>query len=152
MQIRPVAPSDAAAVNELLGQLGYLQDDVAGTTARIRFWADDPASAAYVADADGNLLGVVAVHVCPYFERAGFWGRMVALVVAAETRGQGIGGQLVAAAERFAAERGCDRMEVSSSDHRRAAHAFYLAHGYVDQAGSSSRFRRDLSALGAAGR
>ncbi|WP_242613279.1 GNAT family N-acetyltransferase [Herbihabitans rhizosphaerae] len=132
------------AVNELLHQLGYPQDDAAATATRIRTWGDGPSSAAYVADAGGDLLGLVAVHVCPFFERAGSWARVVALVVSDQARGQGIGGQLMAVAESFAARRGCVRMEVTSSDRRHDAHEFYRRRGYIDQTGTSSRFLHDL--------
>jgi GNAT superfamily N-acetyltransferase len=144
MQIRLANTTDAAAVNELLHQLGYPQDGTAATATRIRTWDADPSSAAYVADAGGDVLGVIAVHVCPFFERTGSWGRIVALVVADQARGQGVGGQLVAAAESFAASRGCVRMEVTSADRRHDAHEFYRRRGYVDQTGRSSRLLRDL--------
>ncbi|ONI89633.1 GNAT family N-acetyltransferase [Actinosynnema sp. ALI-1.44] len=144
MQIRQVHPTDAAAVNELLDQLGYPQQDAAATAARIRTWADNPSGAAYAAEADGALLGVIAVQVLPFFERAGSWGRIVALVVTEHTRGQGIGSRLVAEAEAFAASRGCVRMEVTSSDRRQGAHEFYRRRDYTDQTGRSTRFLRDL--------
>jgi GNAT superfamily N-acetyltransferase len=144
LQVRPAGTADATAVAGLLHQLGYPQEDVAATASRIRTWADDPSSAAYVADADGHVLGVVAVHVCPSFERAGSWGRLVALVVSDRARGQGVGGQLVAAAQSFAASHGCVRMEVTSADRRHDAHEFYRRRGYVDQTGRSSRFLCDL--------
>jgi GNAT superfamily N-acetyltransferase len=144
MQVRPAATTDATAVAELLHQLGYPQNDCAATASRLRTWDDDPSSAAYVADADGNVLGLVAVHVCPFFERDGSWGRLVALVVSEQGRGQGIGGHLVAAAQAFAVSHRCVRMEVTSADRRHDAHAFYRSRGYVDQTGKSSRFLRDL--------
>lgn len=146
LRIRPARIADAAAVSELLHQLGYAQDDTAATATRIRTWAGDAAGAAYVAEADGELLGLVAVHVCPFFERTGSWGRIVALVVAEQSRGQGVGGQLVTAAESFAASRGCVRMEVTSAVRRHEAHEFYRRRRYVDQTGRSSRFLRDLNA------
>jgi GNAT superfamily N-acetyltransferase len=144
LQIRLAQTTDAALVNGLLHQLGYPQDDTAAAAARIQAWGDDPSSAAYVADGDGDLLGLVAIHVCPFFERAGSWGRIVALVVSDQARRRGVGGQLVAAAESFAAGRGCLRMEVTSADRRQDAHGFYLRRGYRDQAGQSSRFLRDV--------
>jgi GNAT superfamily N-acetyltransferase len=147
VQIRPAHRTDAAAVNELLEQLGYAQDGTATTATRLQTWGDDPSSATYVADADGNLLGLVAVHICPFFQLAGSSGRIMALVVSDHARGQGIGGELVAAAESFAASRGCVRMEVTSADRRQDAHAFYRHRGYLDQSGTSSRFLRDLSQL-----
>lgn len=143
MQIRLAHATDAAVVNELLHQLGYPQDGTATTATRIQTWSDDPSSAAYVADADGDILGLIAVHICPFFERAGSWGRIVALVVSDQARGQGIGGQLVTAAESFATSHGCVRMEVTSADRRQDAHEFYRRRGY--QTGRSSRFLRDLN-------
>lgn len=148
MRIRLVHADDAEAVEELLGQLGYPQDDTAATADRIRRWGDDSASAAYVAEDEGALLGLVAVHVCPFFERAGSWARIVALVVSDRARRRGVGGRLVAAAELFAAGQGCLRMEVTSADRRDDAHAFYRGRGYLDQAGTSTRFLRDLDRRG----
>lgn len=145
MRIRPAHTTDAATVDDLLHQLGYPQDGTATTASRIQAWADDPSSAAYVADADGDLLGIVAVHICPFFERTGSWGRIVALVVSDRARGRGVGGRLVAAAESFARSRGCMRMEVTSADRRQDAHAFYRRRGYLDQTGRSSRFLRELN-------
>ncbi|SDD82579.1 GNAT family N-acetyltransferase [Glycomyces harbinensis] len=144
MRIRPARTDDAAAVGELLGQLGYPQNGPEPAAARIESWGGDPSGAVFVAEADGAVLGVVAVHTCPFFERAGSWGRIVALVVADGARGRGVGGRLVAEAESFAASRGCVRMEVTSADRRRGAHGFYERRGYRDQAGTSSRFLRDL--------
>lgn len=143
MEIRPVRSADAEAVNELLEQLGYAQDGPLPTAARIRKWAGDPTSAAFVADVDGELHGVIAVHVCPFFEHNGAWARIVALVVSDRVRGRGVGSRLVTAAESFAADHGCDRMEVTSNDRRSAAHRFYERRGYVNQTGNSSRFLRE---------
>ncbi|SDS69802.1 GNAT family N-acetyltransferase [Microlunatus soli] len=143
--IRAADRADIDAVSELLEQLGYRQDDRQATEQRLRHWADDPASSVLVAIDAGDLLGVIAVHVGPFLERDGCWGRIVALVVADRARGRGIGSQLVAAAESFAGERGCVRMEVTSADHRTAAHKFYVRRGYLDQAGTSSRFVRDIA-------
>lgn len=142
---RQARDTDAPAVNRLLHQLGYPQESDPATAARIRQWAEHPDSAAYVAEADGEVLGVVAVHVCPFFERPGSWARLVALVVADHARRRGVGGRLVAEAESFATSHGCVRMEVTSADRRADAHAFYRRHGYVDEAGNSSRFLRDLA-------
>ncbi|MFC7625781.1 GNAT family N-acetyltransferase [Microlunatus sp. GCM10028923] len=144
MHVRPAHPDDAATIDELLHQLGYPQEVPGNTAARLKSWADHPDGAAYVAEVDGTVLGVVAVHCCPFLERDGSWARIVALVVSLEARGIGLGSRLVAEAEAFAGSRGCVRMEVTSSDRRRDAHAFYRSLGYVDQSGRSSRFLRDL--------
>ncbi|MFI5695356.1 GNAT family N-acetyltransferase [Kribbella sp. NPDC051586] len=144
MNIRTADRADAPAVNELLSQLGYPQDDQAATADRIQRWADDPSIAAYVAEADNAVLGVIAVHVGPFFQRDGSWARIVALVVADRARRRGVASRLMDAAESFATAHGCVRIDLNSADHRSDAHAFYENRGYTNQAGSSSRFLRTL--------
>ena len=145
MQIRPALPTDAEAVNELLEQLGYPQDDPAATAARLQTWADDPHGAAYVAEANRAVLGVIAVHTVPFLEREGTWARIVALVVSDLHRRQGVGTHLLKAAETFATTHNCLRLEVTSSNYRHPAHTFYKTHGYTNQSERSSRFLRNLS-------
>jgi GNAT superfamily N-acetyltransferase len=152
MRIRLARTADAAAVNELLHQLGYPQVDTATTATRIQAWRYDPPSVAYVADTDGDLLGLVAVHICPFFERTGSWARIVALVVADQARREGVGGQLMAAAESFAADHGCVHVEVTSAGRRHDAHEFYRRRGYTEQTGESSRFLRGLDEAGGVAR
>lgn len=144
MQIRQASSADATAINNLLQQLGYPQDSNEAVAMRIESWANDPASVAYVADVHGDILGVIAVHICPFFEKAGNWARIVALVVLDRARQQGVGSELMTAAESFAIQHGCIRMEVTSADRRTGAHTFYKQRRYVNQAGNSSRFLRDL--------
>lgn len=140
MKIRPADRADASVVNELLGQLGYPQDSSAATADRIQTWVDDPSSAAYVAETGSDVLGVIAVHIAPFFERDGSWARIVALVVSAQARRRGIASRLMDAAESFAIVHGCVRVDLNSADHRDDAHAFYESRGYTNQAGTSSRF------------
>jgi GNAT superfamily N-acetyltransferase len=144
MNIRPATRADAIAVNELLGQLGYPQDCADATADRIQLWADDPALAAYVAESDGDVLGVIAVHVAPFFQRDGSWARIVALVVSDQARRRGIASRLMAAAESFASIQGCVRIDLNSANHRQDAHAFYQHRGYTDQSDTSTRFLRSL--------
>jgi GNAT superfamily N-acetyltransferase len=145
MQIRQARSADAGVVNDLLKQLGYPQNSKATTAAQIEAWTSNPTSAVYVADVHGDILGVIAVHICPFFERTGSWARIVALVVLDKARQQGVGSKLIAAAESFAVQHGCIRMEVTSADRRTGAHTFYKHRGYTDQTGNSSRFLRDLA-------
>jgi len=142
MRIRPARSTDA--IDALLEELGYPQQDPAVTAARLQTWAEDPAGAAYVTEADDRLLGVIAVHVIPFFERQGTWARIVALVVSSQARRQGVGTLLLEAAESFATTQGCLRLEVTSSNHRTPAHTFYQSHGYTNQSTTSSRFLRTL--------
>ena len=83
-----------------------------------------------VAERSGRVVGVAAVHLAPLLHTSGDLGRITALVVAQELRGQGIGRRLVLEAESWVRSRGCSRMEVTSGDHRPDAHRFYEACGY----------------------
>jgi len=129
MLVTPASPDDASAIAELLAQLGY------PTGA-----ADIPARLAAVVAANGAVLllrpgateppvGLVALQSYPVIHRPGPTAYITALVVAAEARGVGAGRALLAAAERWARERGCDRLAVTSAEHRDGAHHFYPRSG-----------------------
>lgn len=145
MEIRHARTTDAPAVTTLLAELGYPDNDETDVRRRLERWARHPEGAAFVAEADGKVVGVVAVVAIPLFEREGSVARIVALVVDETRRGSGVGRELVAAAEAEASRLGCDTMEVTSSRHRTAAHAFYRARGYEDRCEHSARFIRRLT-------
>ncbi len=67
---------------------------------------------------DDHLVGVVSVHCVPSLISDSALGRITALVVSAAVRGRGIGRRLVVEAEAFARRQGCERIELSSGDHR----------------------------------
>lgn len=144
VSLRRVRPDDAADVAALLVELGYPDNEVAAVRRRLAAWTREPAGVVLVAQLDGRVVGTVAVTAIPFLERAGRWGRIVALVVAAECRGQGVGRRLVAAAEAAAGDLGCVRMEVSSSLARTESHPFYRRLGYQDWADRSTRYMKDM--------
>jgi len=143
LAVRPARLGDHAAIESLLIGLGYPQAE--GQTAeRLIAWAADPSGTALVAELDGGVAGVVAVHAIPYFERPGAFARIVALSVDGRRRRGGIGRALVAAAEAWAAQRGCVAIEVTSRRSRDDAHSFYRALGYADRCDRSGRLTRPL--------
>jgi GNAT superfamily N-acetyltransferase len=93
-------------------------------------------------DAPEHLLGLATLHATPVLHRAGPVGRVTALVVDPDSRGQGIGRQLMAAAEAWATTRGCVLIEVTSNRRRTDAHAFYERLGYE---ATSFRFGKVLA-------
>jgi GNAT superfamily N-acetyltransferase len=122
---------DAAEIAGCLSALGY------GTTCdlvteRLASFTDSSSDAVFVVSGDDSisLLGVVSVHLLPLFHAAGLLGRITSLAVNPSARGKGVGKVLVSAAEHWAWSKGAQRMEVTSGDHRPAAHAFYQAVGY----------------------
>ena len=127
--IRCAQCSDASSVAELLTALGY-PSSVAQVERRLAEHLTSAHSAVFVAESDRRAVGCLSFHCIPMFHEDGFLGRITSLVVAPEYRAHGIGRRLVVAAEDFARTHGCLRVEVTSGDHRLAAHAFYEHLGY----------------------
>ncbi len=141
--IRAARLDDCPEIAELLTQLGY-PHDAAGASERLLDWAGAVDGAVLVAEIDGAVAGFIAVHAVPYFERRGAFARIVALSVDQDHRRGGLGRQLVGAAEKWAAARGCVDVEVTSRRARHDAHDFYAALGYEDECRRSGRFKRAL--------
>jgi GNAT superfamily N-acetyltransferase len=138
--IRFAQASDVREMARLFGQLGY--DIPVDTLARRLEGFHQAGDTALVAEDDatpGRLLGTATLHVTPVLHRAGPVGRVSALVVDADVRGRGVGRAMMAAAEHWAAERGCILMEVTSNQRRVDAHRFYEGLGYER---TSFRFAR----------
>src|SRR5580700_7450621 len=84
-----------------------------------------------VAEVEGEVVGVLQVIIFQHFQHAGGWCAEIESVhVRSDLRSRGIGGQMLAAAEEIARERGCYRIQLTSRNVRVDAHRFYLAHGY----------------------
>ena len=128
MQIRPADAADVGVIASLLTHLGYPAepDDIPPRLTAL----DDSANIVLVASEGGSKpLGLVAVHALPALHAMSSVALIMALVVAPEARGRGVGRALVRAAEAWAAEKGCERLMVTSAEHRSDAHAFYPACG-----------------------
>jgi RimJ/RimL family protein N-acetyltransferase len=141
--VRAARIGDGGAIGDLLTQLGYPQDETAAREA-VAKWAADPAGEVLVALADQRVVGVVAVHAVPYFERPGWFARILALSVDRDHRRGGVGRRLMGAAEAWASARGCTDVEVATRRTRANAHAFYRSLGYEDLCSGSARFKRAL--------
>ena len=122
--------NDAADISKLLAELGYpaTPDLVVGKLAELRCTANGTVIVAVEAE---ELAGVISLHLIDLFHSPGRLGRITALVVASGRRRTGIGASLVRKADEFFQLNGCVRSEVTSGDHRPAAHAFYNSLGYL---------------------
>lgn len=142
--IRHAASADADRIAVLLGQLGYPTTfEAAGE--RLRRWQADERGALIVAELDGVVAGVAALYAVPQLQYDESRGRLVALVVDASARGQGVGGKLVAEAEREARRLGCRELEITSRRTRPEAHSFYRGLGYQDACDRSARYLKPLA-------
>ena len=143
MLVRPVRAGDVPALVPLFEEWGHAQP-AAVIAAQLDEWARTPLAEVLVAEVDGATAGVAAVSAGPHLARPGRFARRVGLVVAGTHRRRGVGAALVRAAEELARGWGCDRLELTSSRRRDAAHVFYLALGYEEQSESHARYLRQL--------
>jgi GNAT superfamily N-acetyltransferase len=128
--IRRAEVEDAEEIAACLGELGYGTGS-AVVREKLDSLAASPFDAFLVAcEPEGRIVGAIALHLLPLFHAPGDLARITALAVRSDAQGRGVGRQLVAAAERIAWKAGCERIEVTSADHRSAAHRFYEDLGY----------------------
>ena len=130
LRIRQAAPEDAAALGRLLDQLGY-PTNAAEIPKRLESVHARPGTTVLVAEGEnGDVVGVVTVHLFPTLHTNEPAAWLTAVVVEEKSRGQGVGSALVARAEEWAAEHGALRISLTSALHRESAHAFYKARDY----------------------
>lgn len=130
VEILPAGSSHAAAIAELVTQLGY-PTSLAQMERRLASIFADRDTGTLVASMDGRVVGFVGTRLAVTYERDGPFGEIRAMAVAADARRQGIGRRLLSAAEATLIERGARVIVLSSGNHRSGAHLFYEAQGYV---------------------
>ena len=140
MECRPASAEDAARVAELLEQLGY-PSSAEAAARRLQALAASPHDEVWVAELDGTVVGLVAIHVSSSLERDGDVAKVSAIVVDEAARRQGVGEQLMALAEREARRRGCVLLFLTTSERRQDAHAFYRGLGFQE---TGRRFAKAL--------
>ena len=138
-KLRDAKPSDAERLAELIGELGHqiTAKQVRKNLAALEKSGETP----LVVALDKKVVGTCGVGRRVVVHRTAPLGRITALVVAKQARGQGIGRLLVEAAENWMRKKGCEMVEVTSNDRRAEAHAFYRHLGYER---SSIRFFKKL--------
>jgi len=141
--LRHAEPQDAPALSELLGELGYpaAPEEI---PARLGALEEHWGAIAFVAETEGRVVGVITCHVFPAIHSTPPVAWLTALVVSSAVRGRGIGRQLVARVERWAAERGAAKISLTSGLHRKEAHKFYESIGYAH---SGVRLTKTLTPL-----
>ncbi|MBS0193917.1 MAG: GNAT family N-acetyltransferase [Proteobacteria bacterium] len=133
LHIRSVKNGDARDVAALLTLLGY-PCQKAEALQRIRAIAAEADQALLIAERSGQVCGMLALDAMYYLPLGTRICRITALAVLADHQGQGIGHELLQAAEAWARQAGARRIEATSAAHRERAHAFYRTCGYSDGA------------------
>jgi GNAT superfamily N-acetyltransferase len=128
--IRPGRAEDAPALAHLCTELGYPSSE-AQMRERLRR-LDTTDHGLFVAEAGGGegLSGVIDVHMRVVLEEDPF-AELIALVVAGDARGEGIGSALVAEAVRWARARGLPKLWVRVSLWREGTPPFYESLGFT---------------------
>ena len=130
IEIRPAGPADAPALAALSVQLGYpVTADAMGR--RLAAILDTPHDLVLVSCGDRDRpVGWIHVGERRLLE-ADDYCEILGLVVDGAHRRQGRAGRLVAAAERWARERGHPQITVRSNIVRAESHPFYERAGYT---------------------
>ena len=129
LSIRVAEPNDAAALAELMCELGYetTQSEMQMRMERI---GADGCYRTFVAVFDGKVCGMIGTLTCPSYEHNDPGGRILALATLSAMRRRGIGRALVATAEKDFAEMGINRIALNTQLAREDAHKFYESLGY----------------------
>jgi GNAT superfamily N-acetyltransferase len=133
--IRPATPADLDAMVRLLGVLFRLEADFTPEPGRQRRGLArllaHPDAAAFVADRDGEIIGMVTVQLVVSTAEGGESGLLEDLVVDARCRGAGVGRRLVGAAVAWARARGAARVQLLADRENAPALAFYRRLGWA---------------------
>lgn len=138
--IRPAIKADAPQLASLFALLDHRIEpaQIAANLQAMKKAGDQ----LLVAVRGKDLLAACAVQATVHPHRDAPVGRITILVVAEAERGTGLGGALVAEAERLLEARGCKLVEVSSNERLTPAHRFYQHLGYKR---TSLRFAKTLA-------
>ena len=127
--IRAATASDAAAIAGLMGQLGY-KTKTSEMETRLDAILPDPRYYTLVALIDDKVCGMIGTFFHRSYEHNDLSARILALVVAVQMRGRGVGRALVQAAEAGLSARNLTRVALNTRLTRQDAHLFYERLGY----------------------
>ena len=141
-QVRQARIEDAGAIADVLRGLGLfpqlVEEPREALAGRIAGYLERGAASTdhstYVAEADGQVVGYVAVHWVPFFLLPGPEGYVSELFVDEAARGQGIGTRLLEAVKEEARARGCSRLMLENHRDRESyQRGFYRKRGWEER-------------------
>jgi GNAT superfamily N-acetyltransferase len=142
LTIRPAQATDARAIADVLRDVGWfehIKTELSEATEQrvaeqLALCATDQSHTVLVAqEADGQVAGYVAVHWFPNLMNGGD-GYISELFLRGAARGQGIGGELLAAVEQVARRRGFKRLMLFNRKERVSyQRTFYPKHGWEER-------------------
>lgn len=145
--IREAHENDADVISQLLGQLGFPQESYVMSLEKIKLFKQSDVDKLWVAKSNDKIIGILALNVITPFYYPGRFARVDTIVVDKQYRNCGIGKLLMRHAEEYAMSLGCQRLFLTSGNHRPEAHAFYKRIGYVNNATYFVKYLKDFKRL-----
>lgn len=130
IHVRPATAADAGALAPLMAELGYPATP-AQVRARLARVAKNADYAAFVAEAEGEVVGFLGMQRGWAYEHERPYARMLALVVDGRMRRRGVGARLVEFADEWSRGQGAYALMLNTNVRREEAHRFYEAMGFV---------------------
>lgn len=139
ISIRKAVEADLTAIVAMLADdaLGATRED--NTNPLNRCYSDafraiesDPNQLLAVVEHDGKLIGCLQLSFIPGLSRKGMWrGQIESVRIASQTRGSGIGRQMIEWAIDQCRTRNCGLVQLTTDKSRTDAHRFYQSLGFV---------------------
>ena len=134
---RRARASDARALLDLEAEFyreeGYGFDRTRAATALSGLLRDPRRGWAWVAEADGRLVGFLLVTLGWSLEYGGRVAVVDEIYLARDERGRGLGSKALALAERAAAAAGARALHLEVERSKRAAYGLYRRRGFADR-------------------
>ena len=140
-ELRRATLYDTDAVYALICELKQGQFDLQAFSAGYAANLQDPNMHYQLAQLDGQVVGLIGLHLQFHLHHANWIGEIHAQLVIPQSPGLSVGGQLLVLAEATAREAGAEMTELSTSTQRLNAHRFYQREGYTQ---SHFRFTKPL--------
>lgn len=140
-ELRGATPEDTHAVYALICELKQAEFNRQAFSAGFAANLQDRNLRYQLALLDGEVVGMIGLHLQFHLHHANWIGEIQELVVMPQARGLKIGSQLLAWAEDEARRAGAEMTELSTNVKRLDAHRFYLREGYEQ---SHFRFTKAL--------
>ncbi|SER05059.1 GNAT family N-acetyltransferase [Piscibacillus halophilus] len=133
--IREANMNDIQVLAELMGDLDY-PTEVENMEKRFVRIHNHPDYHTLIYEVEEGVIGMIGMIRAYRYEHDLPYVRVVSMVVKESQRGQGVGRDLLKAAEAWAKDQSCHMLTLNSGnrEERQKAHKFYERNGYVGSA------------------
>jgi ribosomal protein S18 acetylase RimI-like enzyme len=136
-RVREAAAEDAQAIHSLAGELAATVGDslppFEDVRARLLELLDEPRARVLVAEGEsGDVLGMSSLWIKPDLAHGDTVVEVPTLVVAQNSRREGVGKLLMEEVQRLGAENGANLIELVATTSNVAAREFYRSLGFVE--------------------